>query len=170
MTLSTPAPDGSIHTGVGFYGLYADQGGSTNVHLSDFAIEGDIRERIDTDQVNGIGGSLSNSSITGLGHPAHQGRHMAGRLDDELAHHSPANTIVDQLADGINFLYTGATDLDRSRTTSSAIRETTAPPCGRETTADANDTFDHVTIRDASDRELHRPPAGALTTPFPRTT
>src|SRR5262249_9470316 len=43
--------DGSVHGGVGFYGRYAADGGSTNVHLSGFAIEGDVRERIDTDQV-----------------------------------------------------------------------------------------------------------------------
>ncbi|MDQ1463550.1 MAG: hypothetical protein QOC73_491, partial [Actinomycetota bacterium] len=66
VTLSTPAPDGSVHTGVGFYGKDVSVGGSTNVHLSGFAIEGDVRERIDTDQVNGIGGALSNSTINGL--------------------------------------------------------------------------------------------------------
>ncbi len=67
VSLSTPAPDGSVHTGVGFYGKYASAGGgSTNVHLSGFAIEGDVRERIDLDQVNGIGGARSNSSIDGL--------------------------------------------------------------------------------------------------------
>ena len=37
-----------------------------NVHLSGFAIEGDVRERIDTDQVNGIGGAMSDSTIDGL--------------------------------------------------------------------------------------------------------
>src|SRR5262249_54519565 len=62
VALSTPAPDGSTHTGVGFYGKSAADGGSTNVHLSGFAIEGDVRERIDIDQVNGIGGALSNST------------------------------------------------------------------------------------------------------------
>src|SRR5258706_15691784 len=56
VTLSSPAPDGSVHTGVGFYGKYAADGGSHNVRLSNFAIEGDVRKRIDTDQVNGIGG------------------------------------------------------------------------------------------------------------------
>jgi hypothetical protein len=66
VALDTPAPDGSVHTGVGFYGKYAADGGSTNVHLSGFAIEGDVRERIDTDQVNGIGGAMSNSTIDGL--------------------------------------------------------------------------------------------------------
>ncbi|HXR70425.1 glycosyl hydrolase family 28-related protein, partial [Actinocrinis sp.] len=66
VTLSSPAPDGSIHAGVGFYGKDASAGGSHNVHLSGFAIEGDVRERIDTDQVNGIGGALSDSTIDGL--------------------------------------------------------------------------------------------------------
>src|SRR5258706_14968161 len=54
VTLSSPAPDGSVHTGVGFYGKYAGDGGRHNVHLSNFASEGDVRERIDTDQGNGI--------------------------------------------------------------------------------------------------------------------
>ena len=63
-----------MHTGVGFYGKDAAAGGSRNVHLSGFAIEGDVRERIDTDQVNGIGGAMSDSTIDGLLHPAHQGR------------------------------------------------------------------------------------------------
>src|SRR5262249_18446709 len=52
--------------GVGFYGKDASVGGSTNVHLSGFAIEGDVRERIDADQVNGIGGAMSDSTIDGL--------------------------------------------------------------------------------------------------------
>jgi hypothetical protein len=34
VTLTSPAPDGSVHTGVGFYGKYAADGGSHNVHLS----------------------------------------------------------------------------------------------------------------------------------------
>ena len=37
-------------------------GGSTQVHLADFAIESDVRERIDTDQVNGIGGAIGGGS------------------------------------------------------------------------------------------------------------
>jgi hypothetical protein len=39
-----------VRNGVGFYGWEAAAGGSRNVHLSGFAIEGDVRERIDTDQ------------------------------------------------------------------------------------------------------------------------
>src|SRR6185437_14702533 len=39
VALASPAPDGSVHTGVGFYGKYAADGGSSHVHLSNFAIE-----------------------------------------------------------------------------------------------------------------------------------
>ena len=99
VALDTPAPDGSVHTGVGFYGKYAADGGSTNVHLSGFAIEGDVRERIDTDQVNGIGGALSDSTIDGL-----------------YIHH----TKVGMWLDG------PMTQPDASRTTSSSTRSPTA--------------------------------------------
>ena len=141
--LSAPAPDGSIHTGVGFYGLYASQGGSTNVHLADFAIEGDVRERIDTDQVNGIGGSLSNSSITGL-YIQHT---KAGIwLDGPMTNLTISdNTIVDQMADGINF-HTGVTD---STASNNFIRNTgdDGMAMWSEITADSDDTFDHNTVQ-----------------------
>jgi Pectate lyase superfamily protein len=143
VTLSSPAPDGSVHTGVGFYGLYASQGGSTNVHLADFAIEGDVRERIDTDQVNGIGGSLSNSSITGL-YIQHT---KAGIwLDGPMKNLTiSGNTIVDQMADGINF-HTGVTD---STASNNFIRNTGDDGLAMwsEVTADSNDTFDHNTVQ-----------------------
>ncbi len=143
VTLSSPAPDGSIHTGVGFYGLYASQGGSTNVHLADFAIEGDVRERIDTDQVNGIGGSLSNSSITGL-YIQHT---KAGIwLDGPMTNLTiSGNMIVDQMADGINFHH-GVTD---STASNNFIRNTgdDGMAMWSEGTADSNDTFDHNTVQ-----------------------
>jgi hypothetical protein len=143
VTLSSPAPDGSVHTGVGFYGLYASQGGSTNVHLANFAIEGDVRERIDTDQVNGIGGSLSNSSISGL-YIQHT---KAGIwLDGPMTNLTISNnTIVDQLADGINF-HTGVTD---STASNNFIRNTgdDGMAMWSEVTADSNDTFDHNTVQ-----------------------
>ncbi|HEX4706021.1 MAG TPA: glycosyl hydrolase family 28-related protein, partial [Pseudonocardiaceae bacterium] len=105
--LSTPAPDGSVHTGVGFYGKDASVGGSTNVHLSGFAIEGDVRERIDTDQVNGIGGALSNSTIDGLYiHHTKVGIWLDGPMTNLKITN---NIIVDQIADGINF-HTGVTN------------------------------------------------------------
>ncbi|MFI8161338.1 glycosyl hydrolase family 28-related protein [Streptomyces microflavus] len=99
--LPAPAPDGSVHTGVGFYGKDAADGGSRNVHLSGFAIEGDVRERIDTDQVNGIGGALSDSTITGL-HIQHTKVGMW--FDGPMKNLRISDTIiVDQIADAINF-------------------------------------------------------------------
>jgi hypothetical protein len=143
VTLSTPAPDGSVHTGVGFYGKDASAGGSNNVHLSGFAIEGDVRERIDTDQVNGIGGSFNNSSFDGL-YIQHT---KAGIwLDGPMTHDTITNNvIVDQLADGINF-HTGVTN---SSASNNFIRNTgdDALAMWSDKTADANDTFDHNTVQ-----------------------
>ena len=101
VALSEPAPDGSIHTGVGFYGKWASEGGSRNVHLADFAIEGDVRERIDTDQVNGIGGAMSDSTIDGLYiHHTKVGIWFDGPMNNVRV----TNTIiVDQIADALNF-------------------------------------------------------------------
>ena len=143
VTLASPAPDGSVHTGVGFYGKDASAGGSSNVHLSDFAIEGDVRERIDTDQVNGIGGALSNSTISGL-YIQHT---KAGIwLDGPMTNLKITNTmIVDQLADGINF-HSGVTN---SVVSNCFIRNTGDDGLAMwsETAQDTGDTFDHNTIQ-----------------------
>ncbi|MEY9904832.1 hypothetical protein ABIA35_001048 [Catenulispora sp. MAP12-49] len=143
VTLATPAPDGSVHTGVGFYGKDASAGGSHNVHLSDFAIEGDVRERIDTDQVNGIGGAMSDSSIEGLYiHHTKVGMWFDGPMD----HLSITNNqIADQIADGINF-HTGVTD---SVVRNNFIRNTGDDGLAMwsDKTADAEDTFDHNTVQ-----------------------
>ena len=68
-----PAPDPECPTcepsrtdSVGFYGKWAEQGGTDDVRLADFAIIGEIQERVDTDEVNGVGGALSDSVIEGL--------------------------------------------------------------------------------------------------------
>ncbi|SCD72857.1 Pectate lyase superfamily protein [Streptomyces sp. DvalAA-14] len=141
--LSTPAPDGSVHTGVGFYGKDASAGGSSNVHLSDFAIQGDVRERIDTDQVNGIGGSLSNSTIEGL-YIQHTkvGMWFDGPMTGLKI---TGNQIADQIADGINF-HTGVTN---STIADNFIRNTgdDAIALWSEKTEDANDTIDHNTVQ-----------------------
>ena len=143
VTLSTPAPDGSIHTGVGFYGKDASAGGSTNVHLSGFAIEGDVRERIDTDQVNGIGGALSNSTIDGL---YIQHTKVGMWFDGPMTNlRITNNMIVDQIADGINF-HTGVTN---SLVSNNFIRNTGDDGLAMwsDKVADANDTFDHNTVQ-----------------------
>ncbi|MFE1318629.1 glycosyl hydrolase family 28-related protein [Kitasatospora phosalacinea] len=142
-TLATPAPDGSVHTGVGLYGKDAAQGGSRNVHLSGFAIEGDVRERIDTDQVNGIGGAFSDSSIEGLYiHHTKVGIWLDGPMTNLRI---TGNQIADQVADGINF-HTGVTD--------SVIRDNFLRNTGddgialwSEKTADARITIDHNTVQ-----------------------
>jgi hypothetical protein len=143
VTLSTPAPDGSIHTGVGFYGKDASAGGSTNVHLSGFTIEGDVRERIDTDQVNGIGGALSNSTIDGL---YIQHTKVGMWFDGPMTNlRITNNMIADQIADGVNF-HTGVTN---SLVRNNFIRNTgdDGMAMWSDKIADANDTFDHNTVQ-----------------------
>ena len=143
VTLPTPAPDGSIHTGVGFYGKDASAGGSHNVHLSGFAIEGDVRERIDTDQVNGVGGALSDSTIDGLYiHHTKVGIWLDGPMNNLKI---TGNQIADQIADGINF-HTGVTN---SLARNNFIRNTgdDGMAMWSEITADSNDTFDHNTVQ-----------------------
>jgi Pectate lyase superfamily protein len=149
ITLSSPAPDGSVHTGVGFYGKYAADGGSHDVHLSNFAIEGDVRERIDTDQVNGIGGALNDSTIDGL--YVHHTK-VGVWLDGPMHNVTIENTIVtDQIADGINF-HQGVTG---SRVVNSFIRNTSDDGLAMWSQAvgglpgieNASNVFDHNTVQ-----------------------
>jgi hypothetical protein len=143
VTLDAPAPDGSVHTGVGFYGKDASAGGSHNVHLSGFAIEGDVRERIDTDQVNGIGGALSDSTIDGLYiHHTKVGMWFDGPMSNLRI---TGNVIADQIADGLNF-HTGVTD---SLVRNNFVRNTGDDGLAMwsEKTGNARDTFDHNTVQ-----------------------
>ncbi|MFG6192358.1 glycosyl hydrolase family 28-related protein [Nonomuraea sp. JJY05] len=138
--LGSPAPDGSVHTGVGFYGK---PGGSRNVHLSGFAIEGDVRERVDTDQVNAIGGAMSDSTIDGL-HIRHTkvGMWFDGPMTNVRITN---NVIVDQIADAVNF-HTGVTG---SVVSNNFIRNTgdDALAMWSEKSADSGNTFDHNTVQ-----------------------
>jgi hypothetical protein len=95
-----PACEPSRTDSVGFYGKWAEDGGSENVRLADFAIVGEISERVDTDEVNGIGGALSDSVVEGL-YIQHTkvGIWLDGPGHDLLVR---GNVIVDQMADGIN--------------------------------------------------------------------
>ncbi|MEO5875549.1 MAG: right-handed parallel beta-helix repeat-containing protein, partial [Streptosporangiaceae bacterium] len=143
VALNPPAPDGSVHTGVGFYGRDASAGGSRNVHLSGFAIEGDVRERIDTDQVNGIGGALSDSTIDGLYlHHTKVGVWVDGPMTNLKI---TDNVIVDQIADGLNF-HTGVTD---SVVSGNFVRNTGDDGLAMwsEKTSNARNTFDHNTVQ-----------------------
>ncbi|BCJ44085.1 hypothetical protein GCM10010168_08980 [Actinoplanes ianthinogenes] len=140
VSLDTPAADGSVHTGVGFYGK---DGGSHNVHLADFAIEGDVRERIDTDQVNAIGGAMSDSTITGL-HIQHTkvGLWFDGPMSNTTI---SGNIVVDQIADGLNF-HVGVSD---SLVRNNFVRNTgdDALAMWSEKTADSRNTFDRNTVQ-----------------------
>ncbi|WP_020525093.1 glycosyl hydrolase family 28-related protein [Catelliglobosispora koreensis] len=143
ITLPEPLPDGSVHTGVGFYGKYAADGGSSNVHLSGFAIEGDVRERIDDDQVNGIGGAMSDSTIDGLYiHHTKVGLWFDGPMTNVKVTN---NIIVDQIGDGLNF-HTGVTN---SVAANNFIRNTgdDALAMWSHNVENANNTFDHNTIQ-----------------------
>src|SRR6202521_1232562 len=149
VTLSSPAADGSVHTGVGFYGKYAAAGGSHNVTLSNFAIEGDVRERIDTDQVNGVGGALNDSTIDGLYiHHTKVGIWLDGPMNKVTV----KNTVItDQIADGVNF-HQGVTN---SRVVNTLIRNTgddgiamwSQAVGGQPGIENANNVFDHNTVQ-----------------------
>ena len=143
VALATPSADGSVHTGVGFYGKDASAGGSRNVHLSGFAIEGDVRERIDTDQVNGIGGSMSDSTIDGLYiHHTKVGLWFDGPMSNLRITN---NVIADQIADGLNF-HTGVT---HSLVSNNFVRNSGDDGLAMwsEKTEDADNTFDHNTVQ-----------------------
>ncbi|MEU1726059.1 glycosyl hydrolase family 28-related protein [Nonomuraea sp. NPDC005692] len=143
VALDAPAPDGSVHTGVGFYGKDAADGGSRNVRLSGFAIEGDVRERIDTDQVNGVGGAMSDSAIEGLYiHHTKVGVWFDGPMNGTRV---VGNVIADQIADGLN-LHTGVTGTVVS---DNFVRNSGDDGLAMwsERTADARNTFDHNTVQ-----------------------
>ncbi|MFB6634904.1 glycosyl hydrolase family 28-related protein [Streptomyces sp. NPDC056362] len=143
VALAEPAPDGSRHTGVGLYGRPASEGGSRNVHLSGFAIEGDVRERIDTDQVNAIGGALGDSTVDGLYlHHTKVGLWFDGPLRNLRVTN---NVITDQIADALN-LHTGVTD---SLVRNNFVRNTGDDGIAlwSEKTADARNTVSRNTVQ-----------------------
>ncbi|WP_234343317.1 choice-of-anchor D domain-containing protein [Streptomyces sp. NRRL F-5123] len=127
----------------GFYGGYQPNP-SSNVHLKDFAIFGDVQERNDGDQVNGIGGALSNSTVdrVWIDHMK-VGAWMDGPMDKLTF---SAVRIRDTTADGINF-HGGVTN---STVTNSEIRNTgddgIATWADSALGADANDTISNNTV------------------------
>ncbi|UOQ88981.1 right-handed parallel beta-helix repeat-containing protein [Agromyces endophyticus] len=143
IALDEPAADGSVHTGVGFYGRDAADGGSSNVHLSGFTIRGDVAERIDTDQVNGVGGAMNDSTIEGL-YIEHTkvGMWFDGPMDGLVVRD---NVIVDQIADGLN-LHRGVTN---SVVEGNFIRNTgdDALAMWSEGIANAGNTFTRNTVQ-----------------------
>ena len=103
----------------GFYGKYAFEGGpSTGVVLRDFAVLGEITERVDEHQVNAIGGAMSDSLVENLWiQHVKVAAWMDGPMDD---FHVRDTRMLDLTADAVNF-HRGVTD---SSVENSFIRNT----------------------------------------------
>jgi hypothetical protein len=132
-----------VGTAPGFYGNSAPSP-STNVHLQNFAISGNVQERDDNAQVNGIGGALSSSSASGLWiEHMKVGAWMDGPMTGLTF---SGLRIRDTTADGINF-HGGVTG---STVTGSELRNTgddgIATWADSSLGADANDTISNNTV------------------------
>jgi F5/8 type C domain/Pectate lyase superfamily protein/Abnormal spindle-like microcephaly-assoc'd, ASPM-SPD-2-Hydin len=131
-------------TAPGFYGNSAPNP-STNVHLQNFAIFGNVQERDDSAQVNGIGGAMSNSTVSNIWiEHMKVGAWMDGPMDSLKF---SGMRIRDTTADGINF-HGGVTN---STVTNSDIRNTgddgIATWADSSIGADANDTISDNTVQ-----------------------
>ena len=131
-------------TAPGFYGNSAPNP-STNVHLQNFAIFGNVQQRDDNAQVNGIGGAMSNSTVSNIWiEHMKVGAWMDGPMDSLKF---SGMRIRDTTADGINF-HGGVTN---STVTNSDIRNTgddgIATWADANIGADANDTISNNTVQ-----------------------
>ena len=131
-------------TAPGFYGNSAPNP-STNVHLKNFAIFGNVQQRDDNAQVNGIGGAMSNSTVSNIWiEHMKVGAWMDGPMDSLKF---SGMRIRDTTADGINF-HGGVTN---STVTNSDIRNTgddgIATWADANIGADAKDTISNNTVQ-----------------------
>jgi len=131
-------------TAPGFYGNSAPSA-STNVHLQNFAIFGNVQDRCDSCQVNGIGGAMSNSTVSNIWIDHEKvGAWMDGPMTGLTF---SGMRIRDTTADGINF-HGGVTN---STVTNSDIRNTgddgIATWADASIGADANDTISNNTVQ-----------------------
>lgn len=131
-------------TAPGFYGNAAPNP-STNVHLKDFAIFGNVQQRCDSCQVNGIGGAMSDSTVSDIWiEHMKVGAWMDGPMTNLTF---SGMRIRDTTADGIN-LHGGVTD---STITNSDIRNTgddgIALWADSSIGADAHDTISGNTVQ-----------------------
>ena len=132
----------------GFYGNGAPTNSSppsTNVHLSNFAIFGNVQDRDDSAQVNGIGGAMSDSTVSDIWiEHMKVGAWMDGPMNDLTF---SGMRIRDTTADGIN-LHGGVTN---STVTDSDIRNTgddgIATWADSSLGADAFDTISDNTVQ-----------------------
>ena len=128
----------------GFYGNSAPSP-STNVHLQNFAIFGNVQDRCDSCQVNGIGGAMSNSTVSNIWiEHMKVGAWMDGPMNGLTF---SGMRIRNTTADGINF-HGGVTN---STVTNSDIRNTgddgIATWADAGVGADANDTISDDTVQ-----------------------
>lgn len=136
-------------TGVGVYGndVY-DGSSSSNVALSNFAIEGGITNRVDCLQDNGIGGSLNNSTISNVWI---EHTKVGMWFDGPFSGLTITGARIDStLADGINF----HRNITNSSVSQSIIRGTGDDGLAMwsatdnvPATGDSNNSFDHDTVQ-----------------------
>jgi hypothetical protein len=141
------APVGS-GTGVGIYGIDEyDGGSSSNVTVSNLAIEGGVTNRIDCLQDNGIGGSLNNSTISNVWI---EHTKVGMWFDGPFSGLTITGSRIDStLADGINF-HRGITNSSVTQTVlrsdgDDGLAMWSATDGGAS--GDTNDTFDHDTVQ-----------------------
>ncbi|MBB5869298.1 hypothetical protein F4553_002677 [Allocatelliglobosispora scoriae] len=164
VTLAGAGPWYSVLTGrhptqrnraVGIYGKYVPGGGyggavrsheangpSRNVTVKDLAIIGDIQERVDDDQVNAMGGAMTDSVIDNVWF---ENTKVAAWMDGPMNNFVIKNSrILDQTADGVNF-HTGVTN---SAVTNTFVRNTGDDGLAMwpERVANVNNSFDHNTV------------------------
>ncbi len=144
VTLAGAGPWYSILSGdgVGVYGAAAPQP-SQNVHLADFAIFGRVRDRVDSAPLNGIGGALSDSTISDIWiEHTKVGMWFDGPFSGLTI---TGCRIRDTTADGINF-HDGITNATVSQT---LVRNTGDDGLAMwsDHQADAHDTFDANTVQ-----------------------
>jgi hypothetical protein len=131
-------------TAPGFYGNSAPNA-STGVHLQNFAIFGNVQVRDDSAQVNGIGGAMSNSTVSNIWiEHMKVGAWMDGPMTGLTF---SGMRIRDTTADGINF-HGGVTN---STVTNSNIRNTgddgIATWADSGIGADSGDTISNNTVQ-----------------------
>jgi len=134
---------------VGIYGNDAYDGStSSNVTLSNLAVEGQITNRVDCLQDNGIGGSLNNSTISNVWV---EHTKVGMWFDGPFSGLTISNSRIDStLADGINF----HRNITNSTVTQTAIRGTGDDGLAMwsssdnvPATGDASDSFTYDTIQ-----------------------
>ncbi len=128
--------------GVGVYGKY-NPTPSSDVHLSGFAVFGEVKNRDDAAQRNAIGGALNDSTVSDVWL---QHTKVGLWLDGPFDNLKISNVrILDQTADGINF-HDGVTN---SSVTNTFVRNTGDDGLAMwsDKHPDAHNTFAHNTVQ-----------------------